>query len=282
VKITAVSYSLSSQPPTLNLWKENLIHEIRTLISEGSKVILYPELFLMGLSDYFLDLTNQLSDIANYILNDLLPSLELILNNTNVLLVLGSGPKLLDNQFYNSTPIWNNGIWFFQDKIHLTPWEVDFIYGSEIKIFSYNGLKTAIVICFDIEQPGLALKLKEEGVHFILVPSATINRNGNQRVNRCASSRSVELGAAILTVPLIGNSKCELVDHNEGRQGFFLPSQELVIDKQEQFSNYSLSEKIIAHYELDVELIKELKIKNAETKPYLTKDLTNIKLIMQI
>ncbi len=282
MKITAVSYSISSQPSTVKQWKENLIQEIRTLIIEGSEVILYPELFLMGLSDYFLDITNQLSAIANYIENDLLPSLELILTNTKVLLVLGSGPKILNNKFFNSAPIWSNGVWFFQDKIHLTPWEVNFTSGSEIKIFSYNGLKTAIVICFDIEQPGLALKLKEEGVHFILVPSATVNKNGNQRVNRCASSRSVELGTAILTVPLIGDSKCDLVDHNEGRQGFFLPSQELVIDEQEQFSNYSLFEKIISHFELDIELIKELKMKNAETKPYLTKDHTNIKLIKQL
>ncbi|MDD4975296.1 MAG: hypothetical protein PHY93_13135 [Bacteriovorax sp.] len=280
MKISVVSYSLSSQPSGLKEWKEDLCNEIKSFISNGSEVILYPELFLMGLSDYFkAGPKEQLAKISTYIEKDLLPSLESILIGHNILLVLGTGPRFFNENYYNSAPLWIDGRWIFQDKLHLTPWEKEFIPGNSIQLISFKGLKTAVIICFDIEQPGLTLKLKEQGVHFVLVPSATINKNGNQRVNRCASARSVELGAAVLTVPLVGDSACDLVDHNEGRQALFLPPQEIVQCQQEIFSDYSISKQVIAYYFVDEELLVKIKVADDETKPYLTKDNSKIEII---
>ena len=273
MKISVISYSLSSQPKTLSEWEARLIAEIESLANK-SEIILYPELFLMGLSDYFSGgLEKQYRDIANYTYQNLLPKLAKILEKKNILLCLGSGPRLEGDKLYNTSALWIEGSWKFQDKIHLTPWETSFNAGSEVKLFKFKGMKIACVICFDIEQPGLALYLKKTGVDMILCPSATANKNGNQRVNRCASSRSVELGAAVVTAPLVGQSKCELVDHNEGRQGFFLPAQEAVMVEQEKFSDYSEGAYIIKEYELDREILKELKIKDEETKPYFMNDL---------
>lgn len=274
MKISNVSYSLSHQPPTLKEWEDKLINEIQALIQDGAKIILYPELFLMGLSDYFPgELKKQYEEIASYTEKNLLPKLTSIFKGKDLLLCLGSGPRILEEKIYNSSPIWVNDTWIFQDKIHLTPWEVDFTAGSQINYFLFHNLRVATVICFDIEQPGLALALKRSGVDLILVPSATANKNGNLRVNRCASGRSVELGAVVITSPLVGNSKCELVDHSEGRQGFFLPSQEAVVVKQEQFSEYSLDEHVVEHYVIEVNMIRELKKVTDETKPYFKEDL---------
>jgi predicted amidohydrolase len=274
MKITAVSYSLADQAETITEWKENLLNEIEDFISKGSEVILYPELFLLGLSDYFhIDPKTQLEKVAHFVSTDLLPSLAKTLNQKKVLVVLGSGPRVVENKLKNSAPVWIDGEWIFQDKIHLTPWEVDFTAGSQLQSITFKDLKVAVLICYDIEMPGIALRLKKEQVHLVLVPSATANRNGNQRINRCASGRSVELGAAILTVPLVGDSACELVDHSEGRQGLFLPSQEAIIGEQEYYSAYSIDNKVIAHYDIDIEILKMLKVKDDETKPYLKQDI---------
>ena len=274
MKISVVSYSLSHQPATLTEWEEKLTTEIKTLIADGAKIVLYPELFLMGLSDYFPgELKEQFHKISQYTQEILLPKLATAFKGKDLLVCLGSGPREVNEKMYNSSPVWVNDTWMFQDKIHLTPWETDFTAGTQINYFLFHGLRSAAVICFDIEQPGLALTLKRAGIDLILVPSATSNKNGNHRVNRCASGRSVELGAAIVTAPLVGLSKCELIDRNEGRQGFFLPSQELVIVKQEQFSEYSMVDHVIDHYELEVNMIKELKKVDDETKPYFKEDL---------
>lgn len=273
MKISNVSYSLSAQPLTLKEWEEKLTNEIQTLIHDGAKIILYPELFLMGLSQYFPgDLKDQYQEISSYTESSLLPKLASLFGKKELLICLGSGPRNLDGKIFNSSPIWVNGTWMFQDKIHLTPWEVDFTAGTQTNLFLFHGLRVATVICFDIEQPGLALYLKRAGVDLILVPSATTNKNGNQRVNRCASARSVELGAVVVTSPLVGISSCELIDHNEGRQGFFLPSQEVVVVKQEQFSEYSFEQHVVEHYQIEVNMMKELKKLTEETKPYLTDD----------
>ncbi|MBY0415482.1 MAG: hypothetical protein K2Q18_15020, partial [Bdellovibrionales bacterium] len=233
MKITVISYSLSNQPKTLGEWKKTLLNEIQSLVESGSDVLLYPELFLMGLSDYFKeDFIDQLKSIANFTEKELLPDIEKILHRSDVMLVLGSGPRFVSDNCFNTSFVWANSNWYFQDKLHLTPWEVDFTPGESIQLLNFKSLKVATIICYDVEQPGLALKLKEAGIHLLLVPSATTNRNGNQRVNRCASGRSIELGAAVAVVPLIGDSLCDLVDHNEGRQGFFMPAQELVQGNQ--------------------------------------------------
>lgn len=274
MKISVVSYSLSHQPKTLTEWEEKMMTEIKNLMSGGSKVILYPEFSLLGLSDYFpAPLNEQYHLISNYCETKLYPMLTPLLKGKDILLCLGSGPRVLEDKIYNSSPTWVNDTWMFQDKIHLTPWEVDFTPGTQVNYFLFHELKTAVVICFDIEQPGLALSMKRNGVDVVLVPSATNNKHGNHRVNRCATARSVELGAAVVTAPLIGISTCDLIDRNEGRQGFFLPAQEAVTVKDEQYSEYSISDHVIEHYRIEVNMMRELKKKDDETKPYFKEDL---------
>lgn len=280
MKVSVVSYSLSEDPATLTEWKEKLLKEITTQIDQGAEVILYPELFLMGLARYT-DAKTHLEEIqktAELIEHDLLPFLKRELSGW-VTIVLGSGPRQVQGRIYNSSPIFHKGEWLFQDKLFLTPWETDFTPGEELFIFNVHGLKTCVVICFDSEQPDLAMKLKSEQVDFILVPSATTNKNGSQRVNRCASSRSVELGACVITSPLVGDCGVELVDHNEGRQGMFLPAQESMTEEQEQFSEYSTAKQVMTIFEFDGNKILELKNPSDETKPFLKPIQDNVRII---
>jgi predicted amidohydrolase len=270
MKIAVISYSLSKDPATLLGWKSKLISEIRSCLRDGSKIILYPELFLMGLSKYIkCDPKDEIREVAKLIQADILPEVEALLKNTDVLLVLGTGPRILGADIFNSAPIWHDGKWSFQDKLYLTPWEAEFTSGNELFHYKFENLNTVVLICFDSEQPDLALALKKVGVDLILIPSATVNRNGSQRVNRCASARSIELGALVVTSPLVGESKCELVDHNEGRQGIFYPAQETMTHEQEQYSAYSSEEHLVILHTFNPDKIRELKKLSSETKPFL-------------
>lgn len=284
IKISAIAYSVSITPRTIDHWVDRLINQIRQEIEGGSQIVIYPELFTAELSVYFEGgLNEQLHEVAQFIRDELLPQINTLLssydNSDELLLCLGSGPWLKEDELMNSSPVWINGQWFFQDKLHLTPWEVDFEPGDEVLIFDYFGLKCAVVICYDSEQPGLALFLKEEGVELIMLPYATTNKNGGRRVNRCASARSVELGAAVIAVPLIGDAKCPLIDHHEGSIGFYLPAQEDAPSMMQEISSeYSLKETLIEHFILDSDMLKRLKTLDLETKPFLKKDHPNLKL----
>lgn len=277
MQISVISYSLSEEPTSLVDWKQKILDEILSCAEAGSSIVLYPELFLMGLAK-FLDCKpeDQLKQVAELISSDILPFFQKALGSTDILLVFGSGPRYFDSKIFNSCPILHKGSWRFQDKLYLTPWETDFIPGQQLHVFEFAGLKCAVVICFDSEQPDISLKLKHEGVDLILIPSATTNRNGNQRVNRCASARSVELGAVVVTSPLVGDSIVDLIDHNEGRQGFFLPAQESITSEQEQYSVYSSSESVLMNYTFQVDDILELKKTSSETRPFLKKTNGNI------
>lgn len=270
MKVSVISYSLSDDPESIFEWKSKLLGEIEKCVLDGAEIILYPELFLMGLGKYFpsIDFKDQIEKVADYVSKDLLPDIKKHLHHKDVLLVLGSSPRKVGQKILNSSAVFLREDWFFQDKLYLTPWETDFIPGETLHVFDFKGLKTAVVICFDSEQPDLSLKLKEVGIDLILLPSATTNRNGSQRVNRCASARSIELGAAVITSPLIGDCVVELIDHNEGRQGLFLPAQEDITAEQEVYSEYSTSKHIVAQYELNIPMLKKLKEKSPETKPF--------------
>ncbi|WP_408097160.1 nitrilase-related carbon-nitrogen hydrolase [Peredibacter sp. HCB2-198] len=280
MKISVISYSLSHDPESILEWKSKLLGEIEKCVLSGAEVILYPEFFLMGLGKYFpsLDPKDQIEKVADYVAQDLLPDVKKHLYQKDVLVVLGSAPRKADNKVFNSSPVLLHGEWLFQDKLYLTPWETDFTPGEELRVFEFKGLKTAVVICFDSEQPDLAVKLKEEVVDLVLVPSATTNKNGSQRVNRCASARSVELGAAVVTALLIGDSVVELIDHNEGRSGLFLPAQEDITVEQETYSEYSTSKHIVAQHELNIPMLKKLKERNSETKPFHERIKTQLRL----
>lgn len=282
MKIASFSYSLSNWPTNIEAWENNFLTELDDVLINGVDIIVYPELFLMGIVQYFPGtFESQLIELATYTEKNLKSKIAKIIANRNIFLCLGTGPKISNGLITNTSWIWNTGAWGYQDKLHLTPWETSFTPGNILSLFTFKNLLVSVLICFDVEQPSLCSKLKERGINLLIVPSATADRNGSQRVNRCASARSIELGAAVITAPLVGKSTCDLVDENEGRQGFYLPAQSTIKSEQEVYSAYSNDEKIISYYEFDENALLSLKNKNGETKPYLVSENLSVAVIKQ-
>lgn len=110
-------------------------------------------------------------------------------------------------------------------KAKLTPWEAKLVAGKSPAIFSFRGVNVGIVVCFDVEFPDIAAMMRGKQLDLLLVPSATESILGYERVTRCASARSVELGCAVMTCHLVGESENAMIDVNIGANNFFLPSQ---------------------------------------------------------
>lgn len=275
MKLAGVSFDISKLPSKKEDWYNQVIAIILDLIKQECEIIVFPEYFLLSIASYSNAKaeTEQLIFAYENIWRDFIPKLLSNLRGGKHFIVLGSGPymEVLKSKsfFYNRSPIIVDGHIDSYDKIYLTPLENNLTGGKEIKIFNYRGYKICPLICFDIEHPHISSILKEQAIDFILVPSTTNNRYGSERVLRTASARSIELGACVFVVPLLGDCTfSNLINHNEGRQGFFLPAQECIKGELQQFSDYRTKSVDIRIYRLQEEMIKLAKEKNLETKPF--------------
>jgi predicted amidohydrolase len=274
MKVLVESYQLSKKFKNHKDWFDNFENKL-VQSCKLADVVLMPELLWLDLLQFDKDLKQhllaQLGNLSKLVWEKYLP--DFLIRNTKLLkgkfLVLGTAPRIKYGKLYNSAVVIHQQKICSQDKIYLTPWEKQFTAGKEFKIFIFNKMKIAIPICFDIEHPLLAENLKHHVVDLLLVPSATSDDLGNQRILRCASARSVELGCCTIAVPLLGSADCELIDFNTGVHGYFLPSQ---LGVEKFLPNNIFSGEIMQSnlYEVPVKWIKALKGKNSnnETRPF--------------
>jgi predicted amidohydrolase len=179
----------------------------------------------MGLERYVGN-QNKLTSVAELFWERLWPELQKELSQADKAVVLGTAPfKTEKGTVRNRAPILVEGRSLQQDKMFLTPWEKGFTGGEQVCIWTFRGIRFAVLICFDIEMPELSATLRGRGIQALLVPSATESVLGVERVGRCASARAVELGCYVGVSHLVGQTESELVDHNVGRLAWFTPSQ---------------------------------------------------------
>lgn len=193
----------------------------------GADLVLLPEFTWMGLEPLLAPADGEpLRHVAGIFESRLLPDLQARLARPGKGVVLGTVPKLLaDGRLMNRAIIFSDGQPFYQDKLHLTPWEKAFTPGDTIHLWSFAGFRIAVIICLDIEIPELSARLRDSGVDLVLCPSATETLLGVERVNRCASARAVELGCYVGVSHLTGHAASELIDDNIGKAAFYRPSQ---------------------------------------------------------
>jgi predicted amidohydrolase len=186
----------------------------------GADIVLFPEYSWAALPG-----CGTARETASRFWNGIIPSLHDRLSRPGKMAVLGTASCIVDDTLRNRSPILVNGELLVQDKLFLTPWETAFTGGKTLRLIEFNGLRIAVIICLDIEIPEISVLLRGQGVDLILVPSATETVLGAERVTRCASARSVELGCAVILSPLVGRCSSDLVDDNVGMLASYLPSQ---------------------------------------------------------
>jgi predicted amidohydrolase len=205
-----------------------VIRMIEAAWDEGAELVLLPEFTWMGLEPHVQRQvgSSTLAEVAEAFESQCLPLLKERLQHPGRAAVLGTVPSLTpEGGVRNRAWIVRDGGWLFQDKLHLTPWESGFEAGDVLRLWSFGGFRMAVIICLDIEVPELSVRLRDSSVDLILCPSATETLRGVERVNRCASARSVELGCHVAVSHLTGRAESGLIDVNIGRAAFYRPSQ---------------------------------------------------------
>lgn len=121
------------------------------------------------------------------------------------------------------------------DKLVLTPSEQDpegwrLAKGRHLRVVSWRGLRFLVLICLDIEMPGVAQMLVDRDIDLVLVPSMTGHLSGYHRVFDCAKARAVELFALVGAVGCIGQVGSGGVDGNCSGAAFFAPCEGVLGD----------------------------------------------------
>ena len=140
-----------------------------------------------------------------------LAGLQRAVAGRRVTLVAGTMPAAESGGFVNRAHLLlPDGTGGHQDKLCLTPfekradgWLVQ--PGRTLTVFDWRGLRMAVAVCLDIEQPALAARLQDLDLDLVLVPSMTDLESGYRRVFGCAKARAVELLAPVAAVGVIGS-----------------------------------------------------------------------------
>jgi predicted amidohydrolase len=211
-------------------YADEVVRLVRESWQEGADMVLLPEFTWMGLEGMVekkVDDPSVYHSISRVFWGSLLPQMQERLTMPGKAVVLGTVPcaDADTHRIFNRAPILNEGQLSYQDKLHLTPWESVFSPGGILYLWDFQGFRTAVVICLDIEMPEISARLRGDGVDLILCPSATETILGVERVDRCASARAVELGCHVAVAHLTGVAKSELIDVNLGRLAVYHPSQ---------------------------------------------------------
>ncbi|RYD32597.1 MAG: hypothetical protein EOP87_12530 [Verrucomicrobiaceae bacterium] len=191
----------------------------------GADIVVFPEFSWMGL-ERFITGADKITGVAEMFRHRIYQDLTIRLSRPDKAAVFGTVPFRTDEGILvNRAPVMSEGRWLHQDKIHLTPWESSFTGGGPVHLWTFRGHRVAVVICLDVEVPEISAALRGSGIDLLLVPSATDNVLGVERISRCADARAVELGCHVGLCHLVGSAESALVDENMGRLAVYSPSQ---------------------------------------------------------
>jgi predicted amidohydrolase len=245
------------------------LEKIETQLIEGANVVLYPEYssaVLLGNSRF--SKKDGLLLLSKTLWEDFAPQLLKLSKTYDALICAGTAPFLLKNKLFNRSLSFASGKAIPYDKQALTPWEKSFSQGKKTIVFNWKNYKFSILTCLDIEMPEYAVQLKKRApLDFILVPSATSDFLGSERVHRCAKARAVELGTIVAVSALRGKQAGNpLVDENVGLAQVYSPSQEAfqskIKDELSLIPLIKVKESDTVYFELEKQLIQKLHKKN--------------------
>jgi len=140
-----------------------------------------------------------------------LPALARAVGKRRLTLLAGSMPAPVAGGWANRAHLLlPDGTRAHQDKLCLTPFEKNpaawlMQPGLSFTTFDWRGLRIAVAICLDIEQPALAARVQGLDLDLVLVPSMTDLESGYRRVFDCAKARAVELLCPVAAVGVIGS-----------------------------------------------------------------------------
>ncbi len=272
ITIDSHVYDVGTDHESLEELMYDVIARTNSCWDNGADIVIFPEYIWLNAVQYK---SNEPEDfytereLSEQFWTTCWPILKEELSRDDKTVILGTCPRIDGEKLMNTAPIIREGDSFLQDKLALTPWEYDYTGGSKLNIFNIGNKKCAVLICLDIEMPEIAAKLKEQKVDLILVPSATETMMGSERVTRCASSRAIEMGSAVVVSALCGHiNDHDFMDSAIGRSALYLPSLSgLETAEREQEDELHRIGTTVTRFEIDEVVFEVARHETQTTNP---------------
>jgi predicted amidohydrolase len=225
--------NLAEPVESLDQWIDRAAHRLEAAAREGVELLMMPEwvaAHFLAFAPAGLGPAGEVAFMASQATKALAGLADLVWS-TGMSLLAGSMPAVRGNAFVNRAHLITPERTHVQDKLCLTPWEQRsngwrVAPGDRLEIIAWRGLRLAIAVCLDIEQPALAERLQAADLDLVLVPSMTDLASGHSRVFSCARARAIELMCPVAAVGAVGSQRIDgRIETNTSGAAVFLPAE---------------------------------------------------------
>ncbi|MGE4611282.1 MAG: nitrilase-related carbon-nitrogen hydrolase [Paracoccaceae bacterium] len=236
LKIALWSVNFNRQISNLGNWLELVEQQITNAKSQGAELLILPEYaseHWLAFAPETLAPTDEIAWMAGHS-KVVLTVLQALSQQHDIAILAGTFPVACAEGFNNRAHfVTPDGAMIAQDKLSLTPNETNpdawnLQPGTDINLFTWQGLNLAILTCLDIEMPALSILLAPHNIDLVLVPSMTRRLAGYHRVFGCAKARAIELQTAVAVVGPVGNVQQGELTRGDNTSGaaLYVPCEE--------------------------------------------------------
>ena len=214
---------------TLDSLLQQLEQHIRQQACHGVDLVIFPELFALGLLDKQLPGPAALRQLASHS-DTIIGRCNELAQHYQVNVLAGSLPMLEQQQLFNvasfchrdGRPVDR------QYKLHPTPYEKkewQLQGGDSLAAFDTDIGRCGMLVCYDVEFPELSRLLAQQGMDLLLVPFWTDSINAYHRVRYCAQARAIENECYVAVAGCVGSVPGnEVIDFQHAASAIFSPS----------------------------------------------------------
>ena len=226
------------------------INRLESHLNNNDKLdlVVCPELFISGYGN--LDNINKFSENHD---GKYAKKISTLAKKSSTAIIYGY-PEISNNQLYNSAQLFDSeGLSLANHRKKLLPLTADeskiFTPGKDSSIFSIKGIKSAIVICYELEFPELIRELALKGVELIIAPTGQSSHWPAAALHNCRT-RAFENGIFVA----YANSTGQLNGIN------FMGESKIIGPDGIDIANANIGEKLISA-EIDTDQINLVRAK---------------------
>lgn len=226
-RLAAVQYEIRAKRDLKTILEE-AVETATSAAAAGAELVMFPELFILDVwPEEVEDEPAFVRSVARERSPRFLETLAKAAEMHGVAILAGSVPELRDGGLYNSAHLFfPDGRRVRQDKMYLTEWgrRMGMRPGEDLVVFDAPWGRSVILVCYDVEFPGLSAELVSAQPEVILVPSMTESPHGFSRVRWAAQARAVEHHAYVVLAGSVGSPSPSWVHF--GQAAFITPRDE--------------------------------------------------------
>lgn len=264
IRVAALQYFIRPVS-SFDGFRDQVVALVETAADYKCRLLVFPEYFtiqLLTLGDIRRPISLQIRELASMrdafveLMSSLAQRYSLYIA-AGSLPVMDNGDTNLYNDSYFFAPTGKHGV---QGKLHMTRFEREEWFVSprrSLRVFETEFGRVATTICYDVEFPEVARVAARAGVHILLVPSCTDDRQGFYRVRYCAHARAIENQMYVIHACTVGSiPMVPAVSLNYGQASILTPS-DFPFSRDGILAEGNANQEMMVIGELNLRLIAE-------------------------